>query len=206
MNIRLNPRHHALPLLTGPLRQIVPSALLALACVSGPVLAQTPAMSATVTGFTALDNRPLTAADRVPLTVTRSDAPSHAEASGSGGRLETYPFAFGFASASAVGFASADPGVLRVFAGVRAVATDEQPPGDIPSLQSAYSINTSVTASASFTDFLTVDVVGLAAGTLVRIPFHYLAEVQSNLTLGYPPFSAHPVSVFASFTIPGLGP
>ena len=206
MNTRPNPRRCALSNSHGPLQRTISSALLSLACVAGPALAQTLAVSATVTGYTALDNRPLTAADRVPLTVTRSDAPNHAEASGSGGRLETYPFALGFASASATGFAFADPGVLRVFGGGRAVATDGQPPGDIPSLQSAYSVNTNVTASASFTDFLTVDVAGLAAGTLVRLPFYFLAEVQSNPPLGYPPFSAHPVSVFASFEIPGLGP
>jgi hypothetical protein len=107
--------------------------------------------------------------------------------------------------ASAAGFASADPGVLRVFGGVRAVATEYEFPHGIPSVPSSSNVGTQVTASASFTDFLTVGFAGLAIGTLVHSPFHYLAEVVSNLPLGYPPFSVHPVSVYASFETPGLG-
>jgi hypothetical protein len=203
MNICLTTRNRALTSIRDVLAAF---ALLLLASFAPPALAQAAGVSATVTGYTALENRPLTDADRVPLTVTRSDGPNHSEASGDGGRLETYPSQFGFASASSVGFASADPGVLRLFGGVRAVATDYAFPDGIPSAPSGFNVATQVTASASFTDSLTISVAGLATGTLVHVPFHFLAEVQSDLPLGYPPFSVHPVSVYASFEIPGLGP
>jgi hypothetical protein len=49
-------------------------------------------------------------------------------------------------------------------------------------------------------------VAGLAIGTEIQVPLMYAAEVVSTCPLGYPPFSVHPISVFASFVIPGYGP
>jgi hypothetical protein len=170
----------------------------------------TPSVSATVTGYTAIENRVIADADRVAIAVTRNDRPDHAEASGEGGRLISYPsldpLSIGFTSASSIGFASAEPGVLHVYGGVRAVATDVQRANGVPPLPSSFNVATNVSAGASFTDYLTVGYAGLAAGTLVHIPFRYLAEVVSDYPLGYPMYSAHPVSVYAAFNIPGIGP
>jgi hypothetical protein len=192
------------------MRSLLLPALLAIA-VCPPARAQTtPTVSATVTGYTAIENRAVVDADQVPIAVSRSDGPNHAEASGEGGRLISYPsldpLSFGFTSASSLGFASADPGVLHVYGGVRAVATDVARADGAPSLTSSFNVSTNVNVSASFTDYLTVSHADLAAGTLVQVPFRYLAEVVSNYPLGYPQYSAHPVSVYASFDIPGIGP
>ena len=186
------------------------SSLLSVASMATAHALNAPSVSATVTGYTALENRLVVDADRVPIAVTRSDGPYHAEANGDGGRLLSYssldPLSFGFTSASSVGFASADPGVLHVYGGVRAVATDYESANGVPPLPSSYNVSTNVSVNASFSDYLTVGDANLAIGTLVQVPFRYLAEVVSNYPLGYPQYSAHPVSVYASFMIPGLGP
>jgi hypothetical protein len=177
-------------------------------------LAQIPTVSASVTGYTAIGIGAIPESEWVPITVTRNDGVLHAEASGEGGRFFAIPgISFvggttgaGIVSAYAGGFASAQPGVLHVFGSDLAVARDPISPPGLPETTNGFTVYTNVQASAGFTDYLTVNDAGVAIGTEVQVPFRYLAEVVSNYPLGYPPFSEHPIGVYASFIIPGIGP
>ncbi|MEO8858022.1 MAG: PEP-CTERM sorting domain-containing protein, partial [Burkholderiaceae bacterium] len=75
--------------------------------------------------------------------------------------------------------------------------------GNNPNLDT---VVTNIRAGASFTDYLTVQDTVRPFGTEVQVPFQYLAEVVSNYSLGYPYYSRHPIGVYASFIIPGIGP
>lgn len=177
--------------------------------------AQTPTFTAEVSGYTALllGGGVIGAADQVPIPVTRHDGFQLAQAQGEGGRLVVIPGVAGQTgpgetSAFASGFASSSPGVLRVFGADRAVArpavgVPQSGLGNAPNVDSTAA---AITASAGFTDYLTVNVPSLPMGTEVQVPFHYLAEVVSDYPLGYPPYSRHPISAYASFIIPGIGP
>src|ERR1700736_2639338 len=86
------------------------------------VVAQTPILSAGVSGYTATSpDATIPDSEWVPITVTRNDGALHMEASGQGGNFFTgctIPclYAPAVTQTYAGGFASADPGVLRVFA------------------------------------------------------------------------------------------
>lgn len=168
-----------------------------------------PTFTATVSGWTALENRPLVAADRVAVPVAQQSGANHAEASGQGGRLLSYSTLdtdnFGHTSAYAEGYASAGPGLLHVFGGVGSVATDYFHTPSNQYFASGYNVSASISAAASFADTVTIGGRdGLLFGDAVQIPINYLAEMVSNYPLGYPPYSAHALSAYASFTVPGL--
>lgn len=178
-------------------------------------LAQTtPSVSANVSGYTAIGVGAIPDSQRVPIPVTRNDSALHAEASGEGGSFFVIPgipfgdstTGSGLVSAFAGGFAAADPGVLHVFGSDLAVARNPVSPPQIPATTNTSTVYTNIQAGASFTDFLTIHVDGLAIGAAVEVPFQYLAELVSNYPLGYPPYSAHPIGAYASFIIPGIGP
>lgn len=178
-------------------------------------IAQTPSVSASVTGYTAIGAGAIPQSEWVPIVVSRNDGVLHSEASGEGGRFFVIPgipccgdghTGTGLVSAFAGGFAAADPGVLHVYGNDLAVARNAVSPPQLPPTTNTSTVYTNIQAGASFTDFLTVDFAGLAIGTAIQVPLIFGAEVVSNYPLGYPQFSAHPISVYASFTIPGLGP
>ena len=190
-------------------------ALLTVALVFAPlqlsIAANTPTVSATVSGYTAIGVGAIPTSDWVPITVTRNDGPLHSEASGDGGSFMSVPIGIGlnsfiFTSASATGFASADPGVLRLYGSDLTIAQPAIIGPNLPPAPNGNTVYTNIQVGASFTDYLTVDVVGRAIGTAVQVPLQYAIEMVSNTVLGYPPFSAHPITVSASFIIPGLGP
>ena len=177
--------------------------------------AQTPTVSASVSGYTAIGVGPIPQSEWVPITVSRSDGVLHSEASGEGGSSFVIPGIPccgggvtdpGLVSAFAGGFAAADPGVLHVYGNDLAVARNAISPPQLPPTTNTSTVYTNIQAGASFTDYLTINVAGSAIGTQVQVPLMYAAEVVSNYPLGYPPFSVHPISVFASFMIPGYGP
>ncbi len=178
-------------------------------------LAQTPTFSADVTGYTAIlsGGGTVVPSDWVPIPVTRNDSFQHMEASGEGGRSIVIPGVAGqtgpgLTSAFAGGFAAAGPSVLHVYGSNRAIAepavgVPQAGLGNNPNLDT---VVTNIRAEASFTDYLTVQDKVLPLGTEVQVPFHYLAEVVSDYTLGYPYYSRHPIAAYASFQIPGFGP
>jgi len=195
-------------------RPLALCALLALLPLQFAV-AQTPTVSASVTGYTAIGVGPIPESEWVPIAVSRNDGVLHSEASGEGGSFFVIPgvpccggsvTGPGLVSAFAGGFAAADPGVLHVYGNDLAVARNPISPPQLPATTNTSTVYTNIQAGASFTDYLTVNVAGLAIGTEVQVPLMYAAEVVSNYPLGYPPFSVHPISVFASFVIPGYGP
>jgi len=196
---------------TRPLAILVLLALVPLQFAAG----QTPTVSASVTGYTAIGVGPIPESQWVPIAVSRNDGVLHSEASGEGGSFFVIPgipccggsvTGPGLVSAFAGGFAAADPGVLHVYGSDLAVARNAVSPPQLPATTNISTVYTNIQAVASFTDYLTVDVAGLAVGTEVQVPLMYAAEVVSNYPLGYPPFSVHPITVFASFVIPGYGP
>lgn len=179
-------------------------------------IAQTPSVSASVTGYTAIGVGAIPQSDWVPIVVNRNDGVLHSEASGEGGSFFAIPgipccgdgtvTGPGIVSAFAGGFAAADPGVLHVYGNALAIARNAVSPPNFPATTSTSTVYTNVQVGASFADFLTVNVAGAAIGTAVQVPFIFGAEVVSNYSLGYPQFSQHPISVYARFMIPGLGP
>lgn len=175
------------------------------------IAANTPTVSATVSGYTAIGTGAIPTSDWVPITVTRNDGPLHSEASGSGGSFTSVPIGPGlnsyiFTSASAAGFASADPGVLRLYGSDLAIAQPAIIGPNLPPTPNTNTVYTNIQVGASFTDYLTVNVTGQAIGTPVQVPLQYAVEVVSDTALGYPTYSAHPIAVSASFMIPGFGP
>ena len=195
-----------------------PSSFLCVALLAAPLelaVAQTPSVAADVSGYTALrvGGGTIPESERVPIPVTRNDAALHAEASGEGGSSIVIPGVAGqtgpgLTSAFASGFASADPGVLRVYGADQAIARPAVgvPQAGLGAAPNLDTVTTNISAGASFTDYLTVSHTGLAPGAEVQVPFIFLAEVVSNYTLGYPFYSLHPISAYASFVLPGLGP
>jgi hypothetical protein len=171
----------------------------------------TPSVLAEVNGYTAISQgTTIPESEWVPITVTRNDGPLHAEASGEGGGFFTncvIPciYAPAFTSASATGFASAEPGVLRVFGSDLAIALPALNGPNIPGTQNNNTVYANISVGAGFTDYLTVNSPGQAVGTPVQVPFHYAAEVISNTVLGYPQYSFHPLAVSVSFNFPGWG-
>lgn len=197
---------------------IRPLSLLAAALLTAPlqcVLAQTPTFTAVVTGYTAILNGGGTVvpSDWVPIPVTRNDSVQHMEVSGEYGRSIIIPgvagqTGTGLTSAFAAGFASAGPSVLHVYGANRAIAEPAVgvPQAGLGSNPNLDTVVTNIRASAGFIDYLTVQDQVRPFGTEVQVPFHYLAEVVSDYTLGYPVYSRHPIGVYASFNIPGIGP
>lgn len=185
-------------------------AFFATALLQSALAANSSSVSASVSGYFAIGSGAIPVDQWQDIAVTRTDGPLHAEASGSGGRFfsdcPTACVSDRFTSASVTGFASADPGVLRVFGADLAVAQNGTIGPNLPPVQNTQTVYTKIQSSASFTDYLTVDVVGKAIGTPVQVPFNYLVEVVSNTVLGYPVYSAHPISVYARFDIAGFGP
>jgi hypothetical protein len=188
---------------------------LAIALFSMPLqtlLAQTPVLSAGVDGYTAVGfDAIIPDADRVPIAVKRNDSALHSEASGEGGTYSTdcvtpcvYPPAF--TSTYAGGFASADPGVLRVFAANHVEALPELNAPNVPVTANTHTVYANISASAGFTVYLTVGSTTQPVGTPVQVPFHYAAELVAEYDLDYPPYSQHPLSAGVSFNFPGLGP
>ena len=170
-----------------------------------------PTFTATVSGWIALKNGPLVEADRVVVPVTQQSGASGAEASGQAHRFLSYSTLdtdnFGYTEAYAKGYASAAPGLLHVFGGARSVATDyfHTPSNNYSS--SGYNVSSGINVAASFTDTVTIGGRdGRSFGDVVQIPINYLAEMVSNYPLGYPPYSAHALSAYANFTVPGLAP
>lgn len=195
-----------------------PLSFIAVALLTAPwhcALAQSPTFTADVSGHTAIliGGGTIQESDWVPIPVTRNDSYQHVQAQGEGGRYIVIPGVAGqtgpgHTSAFSSGFASAGPGVLHVYgadraAAVPAVGVPQEGLGSGPNIDSVVA---RIAAGASFTDYLTVKDNGLPAGTEVQVPFQYLAEVVSDYPLGYPPYSRHPIGVYASFIIPGIGP
>jgi hypothetical protein len=173
-----------------------------------------PIVSAEVGGYTAAVVGPsltIAESDWVPITVTRNDSTLHAEASGSGGRYFTacnlpctkVPE---FTSTSARGFASAEPGVLRVYASDLVMALPLINGPNLPGTPNNNTVYANIVASAGFTDYVHVTSTTQPVGTAVQVPFHYGADVVSDSVLGYPQFSLHALAVGVSFIFPGLGP
>jgi hypothetical protein len=175
-------------------------------------MAQTPSVSAEVNGYTATgQGATIPESEWTPITVTRNDGPLHAEASGEGGSYFTNcvipcVYAPAFTSTSATGFASAEPGVLRVFASDLTIALPELNGPNIPGTQNNNTVYANISVGAGFTDYLTVSSPTLAVGTPVQVPFHYAADLVSPSVLGYPQYSFHPIAVYVSFNFPGWGP
>jgi Fibronectin type III domain len=176
------------------------------------VLGQTPVLSASVEGYTAVGfEEILPDTRRVPITVKRNDSALHSEASGEGGSYSTdcvtpciYPPAF--TNTYAGGFASADPGVLRVFAADLVEALPELNAPNVPVTPNNHTVYSNIAVSAGFTVYLTVGSTTQPVGTPVQVPFHYAAEMIAQYDLNYPPYSVHPLSAYVSFTFPGFGP
>ena len=173
--------------------------------------ANTPSVSASVSGYTAIGVGAIPESEWEHISVNRNDGPLHAEASGHGGRFFSTPIGIGlkqfyFTSASASGFAAADPGVLHVYGSDLAIAQPAILGPNLPASPNTHTIYTNIQAGAAFTDYLTVNVAGAAIGTAVQVPLRYAVEVVSDTALGYPQYSAHPITVSATFNIPGYGP
>jgi len=176
------------------------------------VAQNTPSVSAGVSGSTAIGTgATIPDSEWIPITVTRNDGTLHAEAKGDGGSFSTsctipcvYPAAF--TSTSATGFASADPGVLRVFGSDLVQALPELNAPNVPVTPNYDTVYANINVGAAFTDYLTVEFPGKSVGTPVQVPFHYAAELVSNTVLGYPEYSLHPLGVSVSFNFTGLGP
>lgn len=185
-------------------------AFFAIAPLQSALAVPTPSVSASVSGYFATGFGAIPEDQWQHIAISRNDGLLHSEASGTGGRFfsdcPTACLTDRFTNASVTGFASADPGLLRVFGADLAVAQNGILGPNLPPVQNTHTVYTNIQSSASFTDYLTVGAVGMTAGTPVRVPFNYVVEVVSDTVLGYPAYSAHPISVFARFDIPGLGP
>ncbi len=173
--------------------------------------AGTPSITASVSGYYALGSGFIPESEWLHIPIVRNDRPGHVEASGSGGDFFTscpIPCVYGpgLTSASVQGFASAEPGVLRVFASDMAIASPTLNAPNVPATANSSSVYTQISAAASFTDYLRVGVAGKAVGTPVQVPLRFLAEMVGSPGLGYPQWSAHPISVYVRFDIPGYGP
>ena len=169
-------------------------------------------LTASVNGYTAIRNGPdpIPQSLWVPLSVTRNDSPGHMEASGEGGSFVSTPItsdpnANFFSNASATGFASAEPGVLRVYGSTYSLAQNYSQGPNLPGLINPNTVYSQTDVSASFIDYLTVEAPGLAFGTPVSIRLRYGVHLVSDYPLGYPPFADHPITAYAGFTIPGFG-
>lgn len=173
-----------------------------------------PVVTADVAGYTAAVAGPsltIAESDWIPITVKRNDSTLHAEASGSGGRYFTacnlpctkVPE---FTSTSARGFASAEPGVLRIYASDLVMALPMINGPNLPGTPNNNTVYASISAAAGFTDYVSVTSTTQPVGTQVQVPFHYGADVISDSVLGYPQFSSHALAVGVSFIFPGLGP
>ena len=190
---------------------IVSSVLAFVVLVPPDVMAQTTVLTAAVSGYTATSpgaTIPDTAF--VPITVTRNDGAAHLEASGQGGTFSTActvpcPYPPAVTQAFAGGFASADPGVLRVFASDLAAALPALNAPNVPVTPNNNTVYANISAAASFQVFLTVGSSTLPVGTSVQIPFHFVVQLTASTELGYPAYSEHPLTVSAQFTFPGLG-
>jgi Fibronectin type III domain len=176
------------------------------------VVAQTPILSAGVSGYTATSpDATIPDSEWVPITVTRNDGALHMEASGQGGNFFTgctIPclYAPAVTQTYAGGFASADPGVLHVFAADLVAALPELNAPNVPVTPNNNTAYANISAGAGFTVFLTVNSTTQPVGTPVQIPFHYAAELIAKSDLAYPPYSAHPLTASVQFNFPGLGP
>jgi hypothetical protein len=175
------------------------------------VVAQATVLSASVSGYTATGlDATIPQSQWVPISVTRNDGATHMEASGQGGTFFTgctipCPYPPSVTQAFAGGFASADPGVVRVFASDLAVALPELNAPNDPVTENTHTVYANINAAAGFKTFLTVKSATLPVGTPVQIPFHYGLQFTAYTDLGYPPYSAHPLSAGVQFTITGIG-
>jgi hypothetical protein len=190
---------------------LVAVALMILSAPLQSVFAQTPILSAAVDGYTATGlGASIPQAEFVPITVTRNDGPLHMQASGEGGDFFTgctipCVYAPSVTHTYAGGYASADPGVLRIYAADIVEALPEFNAPNVPGTQNGHTVYANISASAGFTVYLTVGSTTQPAGTPVQVPFHYAAEMVAGSDLAYPPYSVHPLSAFVNFSFPGLG-
>ncbi len=186
--------------------------VLVLVPLSSVLAAGTPKVDASVSGYYALGSGIIPESEWIHIDVTyNSNGPLHVQARGEGGDYYTtcsVPCLYspGMTSGSVQGFASADPGVLRVYGADMAIASPVLNAPNVPVTPNTDSVYTQIRAAASFTDYLHVDVPGMAVGTPVQVPMHYVAELVGTPGLGYPKYSAHPISVYVRFDIPGYGP
>ncbi len=170
-----------------------------------------PTVTASVDGYTATGSgATIPESAWIPINVTRNDSALHAEASGGGGSFFTgctIPCVYvpSFTSTSAQGFASAEPGVLRVFASDLVTALPELNGPNVPVTSNTNTVYANISVAAGFTDYVTVGSTNQPVGTPVQVPFRYAAELISNTILGYPQYSAHALSVSVSFNFPGYG-
>ena len=175
------------------------------------VVAQITVLTASVSGYTATSlDATIPDSAFVSIPVTRHDGASHMEASGQGGSFFTgcttpCPYPPSVTRAFAGGFASADPGVLRVFASDLVEALPELNAPNDPVTPNNDTVYANIQAGASFQVFLTVGSTTLPAGTAVKIPFNFAVQMTASTELGYPTYSEHPLTVSAQFTFPGLG-
>lgn len=72
--------------------------------------------------------------------------------------------------ASAEGYALAQPGLARVYGGVRSVATDFRNNTSGALSPSGYNASSNISAGASFTDTITIGATGLAQGGFGKLP------------------------------------
>ena len=186
--------------------------LLAVALVGVPLQVQsapTPSVVASVSGYYALTNGE--GGGIIPesrwqhIAEIRNDQPSHAEANGRGGTGAQGPCLACslpvYTEAVVEGFASADPGVVRIYGASKVTALNGLAIGTISLLNNnaAYAY---IEASAGFTDYLTVDVPGQSVGTPVNVPFHYGVDfIGIDATNSF-----SPTTVNVSFNITGLSP
>lgn len=167
-----------------------------------PAAAQT--VSASVTGLTGVGVAgPVTTT--TALSEVRNDGVQHSEASATGGSRLIEPRgttgAFTDTNAFAKGFASADPGVLRVFAQVEADVVNGIIGPQLPPVINPNFVSTRVVASASFSDFLNVKSTSLANGAAIDVPFVILEEFVTHDALFQ---SSDAVAASGVFTIGGL--
>ena len=171
------------------------------------VAQNTPSVTATVSGYYAIGDGFIPEQQWQHIAVARNDAPLHAEASGHGGQFFTTctdpcRFSPAFTSASVRGFASTDPGVLRIYGSALSIARWGENGPNLPRYENTNSVYSNSLAGASFIVYLTVTSPTLAVGAAVQVPFNYLAEVVSEPGLTY----RYPLVAGASFNITGLGP
>jgi hypothetical protein len=187
------------------------AALMLLGAPLQTAVAQSPILSAVVDGYTATGlGATIPQAEWVPITVTRNDGPLHMQASGEGGDFFTgctipCPYAPSVTHTYAGGFASADPGVLRIYAADIVEALPEFNGPNIPGTQNGHTVYANISAAAGFTVYLTVGSTTQPVGTPVQVPFHFAVEFVAGSDLAYPPYSVHPLSAYAHFAFPGLG-
>ena len=174
------------------------------------VAANTPIVSASVSGYyaTASGGGPIPEALWQNIVVSRNDRSNHAEARGNGGHFYSGDcFALcnlpTFTSAGVGGFASAEPGVLRIYGAALASARNGLNGFDTPTTPNGDSAYAGIQATAGFTDYLTVIDPGKAVGMPVKVPLKYVAEFIGGPGLTHP---STPLTVFARFDMTGLGP